>query len=202
MARLSDDKREAILAAAIRMFSEHGYSKVTMTDIAEGAPVSKPTLYNYFADKQSLFGAVVEHQCRTLLAERARLKRPRQGLREELMRLAESFVDVLYDPASLQLFRLVISEQAVFPELGQMVVSSGAEPVLRSVADALREMDQSHALAIDDADQSARLLLGMLSGDEHLRCLVGVKAGLSRKEKRHLVENAVNFFLRAHAVES
>jgi TetR/AcrR family transcriptional repressor of mexJK operon len=200
MAKLSDDKREAILAAAIRMFSEHGYSKVTMADIAEGAPVSKPTLYNYFADKQALFGAVVEHQCRTLLGGLSAAKRRKQDPREELTRLAGSFVEVLYDPASVRLFRLVISEQAAFPELGQMVVASGAEPVLGSVAAALREMNEEHTLGIEDAAQSARLLLGMLSGDEHLRCLAGVKPGLSRAEKKRLVQNAVEFFLRAHAV--
>lgn len=199
MAKLSDDKREAILTAAIQLFSEHGYSKVTMADIAEGAPVSKPTLYNYFADKQALFGAVVEHQCRALLAGLTAPGRRKPDPRQELARLAGSFVDVLYDPASVRLFRLVISEQAAFPELGQMVVASGAEPVLGSMATALREMNEDHTLGIEDPEQSARLLLGMLSGDEHLRCLAGVKPGLSRAEKKRLVENAVEFFLRAHA---
>lgn len=199
MAKLSDDKRAAILKAATRMFSEHGYSKVTMADIADGAPVSKPTLYNYFADKEALFGAVVVDQCEALVRRISRLSSQQQGLRDQLLELARGLVELLYAESSLRLFRLVIAEQSGFPELGRMAVASGAEPVLANVANLLRTVILPPSVAIRDPDRSARMLLGLLLGDQYLRCLAGVKQGLSGRERKQLVADAVEFFLAAHA---
>ena len=68
MTQLSDAKRDAILAAATRSFLAEGYSAVSMDAIALAAPVSKPTLYNYFPGKSALFAAVVAHVCQRMTA--------------------------------------------------------------------------------------------------------------------------------------
>src|SRR5580704_15821333 len=44
-----------ILAAARRVFLEHGYARATMDDVARAADFSKPTLYQYFENKDALF---------------------------------------------------------------------------------------------------------------------------------------------------
>ena len=50
-----------------------------------------------------------------------------------------------------------------------------------------------------DVDTSSRLLLGMLQGAQHFRCLLGLQPGLTEAEKERLVEAAVSFFLKGHA---
>src|SRR5947209_9304383 len=47
-------KREAILAAAGRLFAEKGYEATTMDDLAGAAGVSKATLYRYITSKEEL----------------------------------------------------------------------------------------------------------------------------------------------------
>jgi AcrR family transcriptional regulator len=47
-------RREAILAAAGRLFAQQGYEATTMDDIAGAAGVSKATLYRYVAGKEEL----------------------------------------------------------------------------------------------------------------------------------------------------
>lgn len=49
-----EDRRGAIYSAAERLFGERGYEKVTMSDIAAEAGMSKKTLYQLFADKEAL----------------------------------------------------------------------------------------------------------------------------------------------------
>ena len=49
--------REAIVAAASRLFDEHGYDAVTVAAVAEAAEVGQRTLYRHFADKEDFLFA-------------------------------------------------------------------------------------------------------------------------------------------------
>ena len=55
----SDDKREAILAAASVEFGERDFHQVLMDDVSARAGVGKGTLYRYFPTKEELFIATV-----------------------------------------------------------------------------------------------------------------------------------------------
>ncbi|PZG08576.1 TetR/AcrR family transcriptional regulator [Nonomuraea aridisoli] len=46
--------REAIIEAALALFDERGFEKVTVTDIAERAQVGRATFFRYFGDKQEV----------------------------------------------------------------------------------------------------------------------------------------------------
>lgn len=53
-----------ILAAAEDMFMQHGYSKVTMEEIASGIGISKKTLYKFFPNKKELLRELMtQRQC-------------------------------------------------------------------------------------------------------------------------------------------
>lgn len=56
----TDKKREAIIEGAIKRFIHYGINKTTMNEIAEDLSVSKPSLYYYFPDKNSLVLGVIE----------------------------------------------------------------------------------------------------------------------------------------------
>jgi len=51
--------RDAIFAAAAPLFSSKGFDGVSMDDIAKAATVNKAMIYYHFADKLSLYRAVV-----------------------------------------------------------------------------------------------------------------------------------------------
>jgi AcrR family transcriptional regulator len=50
----NSDKREAILAAALRLFVERGFYGTAVPEIAELASVGAGTIYRYFASKEAL----------------------------------------------------------------------------------------------------------------------------------------------------
>jgi AcrR family transcriptional regulator len=54
------ERRDVILAAAVRAFAAEGYDETSMDRIAARAKVSKPVLYDHFPSKQALFLAVLE----------------------------------------------------------------------------------------------------------------------------------------------
>ncbi|AAM06322.1 TPA: TetR/AcrR family transcriptional regulator [Methanosarcina acetivorans] len=57
--RERDQRREDIINAAEKLFFSRGYDNVSMDEIASEVELSKPALYYYFKDKESLFFAVV-----------------------------------------------------------------------------------------------------------------------------------------------
>ena len=60
--REKDQRHESILNAAEKLFFSRGYDNVSMDEIANEAELSKPALYYYFKDKESLFSAVVNRE--------------------------------------------------------------------------------------------------------------------------------------------
>jgi AcrR family transcriptional regulator len=53
-AKRSEKRRDQIVQAAVRLFSEQGYYQTTMDDIAKSAEVSKGLIYLYFKDKNDV----------------------------------------------------------------------------------------------------------------------------------------------------
>jgi TetR/AcrR family transcriptional regulator len=52
------ERSDEIINAAQELFSNYGFSKTTMTDIAKKLDTSKASLYYYFKDKESIFKAL------------------------------------------------------------------------------------------------------------------------------------------------
>lgn len=61
--------REQIMRAAETVFERYGLSKTTMDDIGREAGVSRPTVYRYFRDRDSLISAIIERRSRKLFAK-------------------------------------------------------------------------------------------------------------------------------------
>ena len=49
------NKKEIIIEKARNLFTNYGYKKVSMDEIATSAKVTKKTIYHYFKDKDDLF---------------------------------------------------------------------------------------------------------------------------------------------------
>jgi AcrR family transcriptional regulator len=66
---MSSHKREAVLRAAIALFSRQGVRRTSMSLLAEEAGVAKPTLYAYFESKDAVYAAVCQVVGEQILAE-------------------------------------------------------------------------------------------------------------------------------------
>lgn len=68
-------QRERILDAAQKCFIEHGFHAASMSSIAETAGMSAGLIYRYFAGKNEIILAIVQHQLELLLDD-VKLNRP------------------------------------------------------------------------------------------------------------------------------
>jgi AcrR family transcriptional regulator len=55
-----DERRAAILDAAVKLFSEKGFRGTTTRELAAAVGVSEPVLYQHFAAKSDLYKAILE----------------------------------------------------------------------------------------------------------------------------------------------
>ena len=68
-ASASEGKKKRIIGAAKSVFLKYGYRRVTMSDIASAAEMSRPALYLVFSRKEDVFGGVVRELAREISGE-------------------------------------------------------------------------------------------------------------------------------------
>ncbi len=103
---------QAILAAAIRLFSEQGYEKTSIGAIAREAGVGKGTIYGYFRAKDEIFLAFCEDEIEYAFTRVAEENDPDAPLIDQLVTLFMSQFEMI--TANREFGRLLMREM-VFP---------------------------------------------------------------------------------------
>jgi TetR/AcrR family transcriptional regulator len=98
----------AILAAAVRLFSKHGYDGVSMRQIAEEAGVSKANIYHHFNSKEALYLAIIRESSGKLLILIESLAEGDGAIDERLLAFASAHIEHLFENATK--VRLVLRE--------------------------------------------------------------------------------------------
>ena len=84
------DRREEIYETALKLFSEKGYDKTSLSDIAKALNLTKAGLYYYFRSKEDLFFTVhtdsVEKDFQPILNEAEKIVDPEERIKFFLKR--------------------------------------------------------------------------------------------------------------------
>ena len=64
----ADERRQQLLAVACELFANSGFHETSMDEIAEGAGVTKPVLYQHFPSKRALYAELLDDTGRRLAA--------------------------------------------------------------------------------------------------------------------------------------
>lgn len=108
-----------LVRVARRCFLANGYGATSVNQIAKEARVSKGTLYSRFATKADIFRAIIDDQIQSRGA-RVSFAGPRPKTLEAMLRTyAEKSLHEALRAETIQLNRLIYSEAARFPELGE-----------------------------------------------------------------------------------
>jgi len=78
------ETRMAITAAAVELFSEKGFTKTSIGDIAAKAGIGKATVYTYFATKSDIFLTYCDDELEEAFADLRRNKLNEAGLLDQL----------------------------------------------------------------------------------------------------------------------
>lgn len=199
---LHDSKYQTIIDSATRLFLTQGFRQVSMEKIAAAAPVSKATLYHYFTSKDALLAEVIAQVSGSLLQTINQVVVETNNVESNLEKIAQSFVELIFSEAGLNLYRLVIAESRDFPGLGQLVYENSCRPILMQLENYLQQLNANGRFYGDNLGFSADAFFSLLKGDRHFQCLLGTQPLPSEAEKQVLINQAVSFYLRGviHAV--
>lgn len=159
----SSDKARAILAGALQVFTTQGYAAASMDRIASAAKVSKPTVYRYFQDKETLFVTLIQQitqKNRQLLSSLQSAPDLQHAPDTILRQLATSVLEEFSRNQPLStLMRLIIGESERFPELARTFVREIQKPLLNDLASYLAAQTQ---LQFPDPMVAARIFSGSI----------------------------------------
>ena len=132
--RRKDARPAEIIAAAMRLWGERGFSATRLEDVAMGADIAKGTIYRYFPSKEALFEAALQER---IVATMDRAKAMAQGFDGPTKVMLSRFFDAiraeLVDGGSSVFLRILLSEGHRFPELvrryEKVVLSRGLSTV-------------------------------------------------------------------------
>ena len=190
-------KEEAILAAALRVFSQNGYSGASVEAVAAEAGITKPTLYQYFDSKEQLFTAMMRQKRNDMLQP---IDPTAPGtMVDQLHAFAWHYADMVMRPEMLSLARLIIGEVQRFPEIGRAYQASGPDKVLAGVMDWLEGQRASGLLAFDDAELAAQDLWGLILSAPRTQALYMPDALPDRAEIARYLNNGLKVFLKAYS---
>ncbi|MBT8371370.1 MAG: TetR/AcrR family transcriptional regulator [Deltaproteobacteria bacterium] len=111
--REKERRRQQIMVAAKRVFSDKGFNRATMEDIAQEAELSPGTLYLYFKNKEELYASLSLRILQYLLIRVEHVNDDKDaGPNEKLKSLMDAMYDVYeFDPLIIiNMFHLQSSE--------------------------------------------------------------------------------------------
>lgn len=193
-------KAYIVLRAARKIFLTHGFSGATTDMIQREAAVSKSTVYAHYANKESLFIAVVEAECR-IFADTINAIRFSPGkLRETLIELAKAYLTILLSESGLALHRIIVAEGPRFPALARMFYKAGPNVIIAMVTDLLARAEASKELNFGGIaqDEAARVFIHLVRSEPQFLSLIHPDYSPENEQIDHWVFVAVETFMRAY----
>lgn len=188
----SHERREAIVDAAIRLFSEKGFRGTTTRELAAAVGVSEPILYQHFATKRDLYDAIID--AKSMDGEKICAQiRPYLDGRDDRGFFSTIAEIVLawhaQDPSYL---RLLLFSALEGHDLTQQFYERYTKGFMQMLADYIRRRIREGAFRAQDPVLAMHAFVGMVAH-------YGLDAALSRRlvdqPRNELVDSIVNIFL-------
>ena len=133
-AKVMARSRALLVKAAREAFLSSGYGESSVNRIAQDAGVSIKTLYRHFESKDELFGAVIAGLCVYPADLAIDLPWSEQPPEVAFVTMGLEYLDLILAPDELALYRVIIRDNARFPELSERYRTEALRPRERVVA--------------------------------------------------------------------
>ena len=170
---------QRLLAAAVEVFFEKGYSAARVSDVVVRADVAQGTFYLHFKSKEAIFVALVEMFFEELLAETLG-KNPASGLKDaDTMRhqICQIWRTILvYCRTHAKMAALVLQEATALPKAERAVLAANYARATDALALYCRETERRGITRSVDPHLTAWVVIGMVERAVHYAVFVAAEA--------------------------
>jgi TetR/AcrR family transcriptional regulator len=138
-----DDKRNALLQVATRLFARDGFDRTSISDIAEAAEVSKALLYHYYASKDALLFDIIHGHLLDLVSQVEAAEDPTAPPEEHLQKLIAAVLFAYRDADAMH--KVQINELDKLAESQRRVIGALERKLVNVVARALTRLNPALA---------------------------------------------------------
>lgn len=154
-----DERRQALLSAALDEFFEKGFAATRIDDVAQRASLSKGALYLYFESKDALFQGLVESLATPNLEIVEQITQQAATLKEALHGIRLFAPKLIRQTELPRLMKVLIGDSQMFPDLVQTYRRELIDRVLSMIASLLQRANDTGEARIEHPELTARLVM-------------------------------------------
>ena len=194
--RPDDETRQIIYEAARHAFADGGYAATSIEAVARRAGVSTRTLYRLIPNKASLFDGMVTDRLDRTLASVDLNAIDHAEIEEALYAALMACAELTLDEEVIALQRMVLQEAGKFSDIAGMFYKNGIQRITAALADWLRVQQKRGLIDLDDIDEAAGMLLGMVASAPRRAAMFGGVPLPPRSQIEARVRRCAALFLR------
>jgi AcrR family transcriptional regulator len=199
------ETREVIYEAARRGFAAGGYGATSMESVAHCAGVSTKTLYRLFPDKAALYEGTMSDRLDRLLSGFAVRATDHPDIEEALCRTLTTCATLALDEEVVALQRMVLQKANKFSDVAWTFYANAVQRTAVALSDWLQVQQMRGLITLDDVDEAAGMLLGMVASAPRRAAIFGGRPLPSRSQIEARVRICAALFLRGcqvHGIRS
>ena len=157
-------KKQALIQAALGLFSAKGYEVTTTREIAASAGCAEGLIHRYFKGKPGLLAAIIEHRSAKELVELSSQSRPARNLEDEFLQLVDREVERVWE--SRDFLRVLIPRAIVDPSVGSAINKLFISLRAQAISERLKHYEACVTLPQDAREILAQAvaMLGLMFG--------------------------------------
>ena len=194
--RPDDETRRMIYEAARHEFAGTGYAATSIETVARRAGVSTKTLYRLIPNKAALFEGMVSDRIDRFVYEVNLHAADHTDIEPALTAALIACAELALDEETIALQRMLLQEAGKFSDIAGVFYKNAIQRTLVALADWLRVQQKRGLIALDDADEAAGMLLGMVTSAPRRAALFGGAPLPSRSQIEARAHACATLFLR------
>ncbi|MGP2655501.1 TetR/AcrR family transcriptional regulator [Malaciobacter sp. WC5094] len=196
---LNQEKKEAILKAAIEEFFIKGYDASSMDSISKNANVSKATVYNHFKNKEELllsiakiFKSRIENSFKYTYSNE-------KNITEQLHEIAQKEMSFLSSNENIKLIQIMTIIMIQKNSIGLKIIEILNDDCLTMTSSWFEEAKQNGKLNFKSSTFVSKQFIGMIKSFAFIPQLYGSPI-LNEEEKEEVINKAVEMITTLYSV--
>jgi AcrR family transcriptional regulator len=194
--RPDDETRRIIYEAARHEFAADGYAATSIETVARRAGVSTKTLYRLIPNKAALFEGMVSDRIDRFVSEVNLRAADHADIEQALAAALIACAELALDEETIALQRMVLQEAGKFSDVAGTFYKNAIQRTVVALADWLRVQRKRGLIALNDVDEAAGMLLGMVTSAPRRAALFGGVPLPSRSQIEARARACAILFLR------